>query len=503
MKKFIISLLSIWALGACTGDFEEMNFDPNNPSKTATPYLLTNAQKGIADQLYSAAFSAWQGMQYAQYWASNQYTNESRYQERPEVNNAAWNALYAGPLTDLQEIIYLNTQFPSEYGIYGDNSNQIAIAKILRVYTFQVITDCWGDIPYSQALDPVNFRLPVFDTQEDVYAGLLTEIDEAIELIDTDASGINAGDIIYGGDMDKWLKFANSIKLKLGIRIADVDAATAGPAIQEAVASGVFTSNSDNAVFQYLAAQPNNNPLNNNRIGRVDFAVSKSFVDALVTLNDPRLSKMADEVVNSPGTYVGIANGLTEAAAGAIPIDDISQPSGANAMAQDMIPPDGTILAPTFPGILIDYAQVEFILAEAAARNIGGVTGAAGHYNAAVTASMNFWGVTGSGVTNYLAANPYNAGNFRQSIGVQKWIALYGQGTEGWIEFRRLDFTGVLTPVVSPLVVLATPAGVPVRTAYPTNESTLNGANYNVALGRLGVENREDELGVKVWWDVN
>jgi hypothetical protein len=135
---------------------------------------------------------------------------------------------------------------------------------------------------------------------------------------------------------------------------------------------------------------------------------------------------------------------------------------------------------------------------------MGGVANAPTHYNNGVTASMNFWGITdATTISNYLAAHPYDPGNFRQSIGVQKWIALYGQGTEGWIEFRRLDFTGVLIPAVSPLVVLSTPTGVPVRTAYPTDEAGLNGTNYVEALGRLGVDNREDELGVRTWWDIN
>jgi hypothetical protein len=173
-------------------------------------------------------------------------------------------------------------------------------------------------------------------------------------------------------------------------------------------------------------------------------------------------------------------------------------------MANDQIPVNGEILSPTFPGILMDYAQVEFILAEAAARNLGGVSNPSLHYNNGITASMNFWGIpNGSTIDNYLAAHPYDANNYRQSIGVQKWIALYGQGTEGWIEFRRFDFTGVLVPAAAPLVVLTTPTGVPVRTAYPTDEASLNGLNYNAAVGRLGVTNREAELGVKVWWDVN
>lgn len=503
MKKLIAIAICAWVFASCTEGFEEMNIDPNNPSTAATPYLLTNAQKTIADQLENSSFNGWQGMQYVQYWASNQYTNESRYQERPEVNNGAWNAFYAGALADLQEIIRLNTELPGDYERYGDNNNQIAVAKILRVYVFQMMTDLWGDIPYSQALDPDNYRLPAYDAQEDIYNGLLTEIDEAIALINTGASGFVSGDIVYGGDMAKWKKFANSLKLRLAIRIADRDATKAGAAIQAAVASGVISSNDENALFTYLVSVPNNNPLNQNRKTRVDFAVSEALVNALVARNDPRLPAYADPRINGGG-FRGIPYGLTEAEAGAIPVEDISQPSGANEMAAGNLTPAKGVLSPTFPFIFMDYAQVKFILAEAAARNIGGVTDAAGHYADAIEASMNFWGIEDEAVIDgYIAANPYNPANFRQSIGVQKWIALYTQGTEGWTEFRRLDFTGVLIPAAAPIVKLNTPSGVPLRTAYPTNEATLNGDNYKAAISKIGVSNREEELGARLWWDVN
>jgi hypothetical protein len=310
-------------------------------------------------------------------------------------------------------------------------------------------------------------------------------------------SGFTSGEIIYSGDMNKWVKFGNSLKLRLAIRIADVKPDLSSQAITQAVAGGVFTSNDDNALFRYLSSIPNNNPLANDRITREDFAVSEALVNTLLSRNDPRIVAYAEPAANT-GEYVGMRYGLPQAAAGTIPVGAVSQPSGSPGL-------ETGILAHTAPGVYMDYAEVEFILAEAAARGLGGITDADAHYNAGIAASMLYWNtisemeVTEAEIQTYLAANPFDAATWRQSIGVQKWIALYGQGLQGWIEFRRLDFSGVLIPAVDPFVALETPAGVPVRTRYPVNEAQLNQENYNEASQRIG----GDVLGARLWWDVN
>lgn len=493
MKKIIYSFFLVFGLSAiisgCTERFEEMNIDPNNPSDVATPFLLTNAQKEIMDWYWDEWLNGRQGMQYAQYWASNQYTSESRYQERPEVNNNAWSAFYAIGLADLQEIIRLVTESPEEFAAFGDPENQIAVARILQIWTFQVMTDIWGDIPYFQALSPDEFIAPEFDPQSEIYPAMLEDLNEAIALIDVNEPGFVSGDVIYGGDMGQWLRFANSLKLRIAIRMADRNEDLAGTAIQQAVASGVFTSNEDNALFYYVAALPNANPLYEDRLERQDFAVSAPLVNTLLALDDPRLLAYAEP--NIVGEFVGMPYGITESEAGDIDPNAVSQPSGADDLSSG-------ILAATFPGIYMNYSEVEFILAEAAARGIGGINNAAAHYRAGVRASMNFWGISGDVVDSYLNAHPFNAANWRQSIGVQKWIALYGQGLQGWIEFRRLEFDGVLVRAAEPIVQLSTPAGVPVRTLYPTREAQVNTENYREAVEQMGGDN----LGTRVWWDV-
>src|SRR5690606_38983949 len=252
--------------------------------------------------------------QLAQYWASNQYSSESRYQFRSEVSNSYWSLFYSGGtavggMSDLEEIIRLNTERPNDFEGFGDNGNQIAVAKALKAWTFQNLTDCWGPIPFSQALKGSEVPSPAYDSQEEVYMGLLAMLNEANADINVSAAGPQ-GDKIYGGDMSKWKKFVNSLKLRVAIRMADVNPNVAGTAIQEALNDGVFTSNADNALLPYGDAAPNNNPLNEDRKTRNDFCASNIMVDHLKSISDPRLAMYYEPAVNS-GEFVGEVYGLT------------------------------------------------------------------------------------------------------------------------------------------------------------------------------------------------
>lgn len=484
---------SMMLASSCTKDFEDINTDPNKPSNVSTGFLLTSAQKGLMDNTWDEWFNGRRGNQLAQYWSSNQYSSESRYQFRNEISNSYWALFYSGGSTlggmsDLEEIIRLNTEKPDDYVGFGDNGNQIAVAKALKAWTFQNLTDCWGPIPFSEALKGSEVPSPKYDSQEQVYNGLLAMLNEANNDIDVNAAGPQ-GDKIYGGDMTKWKKFVNSLKMRVALRMADVNSAAASQAIQEAVAAGVFTSNADNALLVYGSAAPNNNPLNEDRKTRNDFCASNVMVDALKALGDPRMGIYYEPAVSS-GEFVGEVYGLSEENAALTPDDDISQRGAA-------------VLAAEAPGIYLDYAQVQFMLAEAVER--GYISGdAAAYYNAGVQASMEFWGITdGTAISSYLAQSNVDYAtlkadgqSWKEIIGRQKWIALYMQGIQGWTEWRRLDFGILQLPADGPL----NGTGIPMRMQYPLDEQTLNGDNYNSAVELLG---GPDELGTRLWWDVN
>lgn len=479
----LFALALVLALGSCQKAFDEMNIDPNNPSEVNPEWILTAAQRNMMEYTWDEWANGRFGMVYAQYWAQNQYTSESRYQLREGVNNNYWGYYYVDCLANLQEIIDVAEAKTEDEDF---KNNQIAVARILKVWMFQMVTDIYGNVPYFNALKGQEATNPEYDGQDAIYTDLLKELTEASNQINVDKGGYSTGDIVYGGEMGNWKKFANSLKLRVAMRMADVSPAAAQTAIEEAVNAGVFTSNADDALFRYTTASPNNNPINENRKTREDFAVSNTLVDYLDSLKDPRLAQFAAPALSS-NTYVGMTYGLSEANATAISMGAVSQPSA-------------KVLAADHPAVFMTYAEVCFLLAEAAERGyaVGGTT--IGHYDNGITASMNYWGVTDvTAINDYIAQTAVNyslvSGSWREKIGRQKWIAMYMQGIQGWTEWRRLDFGLLQLPADG--VMAGT--GIPVRRTYPTDEQTLNADSYSAAVAAQGA----DELSTKVWWDAN
>jgi hypothetical protein len=483
---FFLAALSVAvAFTGCTKDFEDINSNPNEPASVSPGFLLTSAQKSIMDRMNDSFWGSRRGMQLAQHWSSNQYSNESRYQFRTEVTNSSWSGFYAGPLQDLQQIIDLNTDFAEDMAGFGSNGNQIAVAKLLQAWSFQMLTDAWGPIPMSEALQGVLNTTPNYDSQAAVYAGIMGLINDAMSSMD-DGAGPQ-GDQVYGGDMMMWERFANTLKLRVAMRMSDVDPAGAKAAGEAALGGSIIDDNMYNAQFPYIDAAPNNNPVNEDYKTRNDFAASNTMVDWMTALNDPRMGVYFSP--NLEGNFVGEVYGLDEANAALTPNDNVSQRGAA-------------VLAGNFPGIFLDAAQTHFLVAEAAERGWGNGLDAEAAYNAAITYSMQWWGLTDADAINaYLGqadvAYATAAGDWKQKIGSQKWAALYMQGHEAWAEVRRLD-----APTLNACADghLGGDGSVPARFQYPLDEQTLNNSGWESGVSEL---NGSDALETKLWWDVN
>jgi hypothetical protein len=498
---YIAAFATLFGLG-CSKDFDKINDDPNNPSNVPTAFLLSGAQKGIADNTVDRWWGGSVGNQLAQYWSSNQYTSESRYQFRTNITNTYWNLFYAGGanatagnaqggLVELQKIIDLCTTEPDKYSTSGYPKNQIAVAKLLQSLVFQNLTDTWGSIPYSEAAKGVANTSPKYDNQKDIYIGILASIDSALAMID-DAKDGPSGDLLYGGDMGKWKMFGNSLKLRVAMRMADAEPTLASQKANEAVTAGIFASNADDAAYPYSASSIDGNPnwYDFNIDARNDFCGSNIMVDVLTGLGDPRIDFFYALPVDT-NIHIGEIYGLTEANGAGTDDAQVSQRSD-------------LVMSQTFPGVLLDYAQMEFCLAEAVER--GFITGnAKSHYDAGIQASMDFWSggtISATDIATYLAkadvdydALKAGGSTWKQIIGKQKWIALYNQGIQGWAEWRRLDFGILQLPADGVL----DGTGIPNRLLYPTDEQRLNGTNYKAALSSQG----PDVLSTKLWWDKN
>lgn len=501
MKKYFILTISLFSLSlSCTKDFKDINTDPNNPGVVPTAYLLTNAEKNMMDNLLFESWSGYFSLLTAQYWTQNNYTEQSRYLFSNGLSNFFFDFFYSDGLREADEIIQLNTS--NHIGPVSEN--QIAIARVLKAWMFQEMTDVWGPIPYSEALKGADNRTPAYDAQRDIYLDLVQELKESIVQMDTGAESFGSADVIYGGDVSQWKKFANSLLLRVAIRMADVEPDSAKAAV-EIGATGTFSSNDDNAYFRYLSVPPNNNPHNTYRQfrGDADHCLSNVLIDhTLLPLNDPRLSAFADPAISN-GAYKGRPVGQSSAVAASESTELYSQPSGALAVLGGASFRPYDVLRPEAQGVFMNYAEVCFALAEARERgwNVPGT--AADWYHKGIAASLGEWGITDQSVIDdYLAQSTVNyetaTGDWKQKIGVQKWLALFMQGVQGWSEWRRLDFDKLIPPVAGALVDIGDSPS-PLRLTYPTNEQTRNGTNYQAALDLLG---GADNLKTHLWWDV-
>ena len=499
------------ALGGC--DITSLNENPNQPSQAESPKLLSNAQADIANQ-YWRDYAGGFWVRYAQYWTTNQYTDADRYayaSSRPGALNSLFENYYLA-LNDLQQIIRINQNSPQSAQAFGPNPNQIAIAKIMQAWTLKTMTDMFGPIPLSEALEGRSviegndeaFE-PSYDGQEAVYDTLLTMLTEASQQIDTSTPTLASGDKIYGGDMSKWKKFANSLKMRVAITLADRKPNVAETAIEEAISAGVFESNADNATMPFDSSPPFQNPFYENSVvsGRDDWAAPESILGPMNETNDPRRPAYFSDAKSgeSGNQFIGFPYGLDQGDAQSLFVsEDFSRPSDRVAATADA------------PCLFMLYDEVLFIKAEAKLRGLSvpsisedGQT----LYEEAIRASMRRWGVEESEINDYFAQSdvpaPVNSSNYKQVLGTQKWIAQYLQGVPGWTTFRRLDFEGVLSP----------PAGDPgedkfgrsfaVRMVYPNQEFSLNENNVTTARDELlgGDGASTDNQGVLLYWDTS
>ncbi len=468
-------------------DFGNTDDNLNNPSAVIPSSLLTASQAKLVGAL-SLSGTATPSL-YVQHLSQTQYTEESRYQ----TINFSWNingsgtgqqgnvGIYNKPVLALKTIIDANTANPAEMAAYGSNNNQIAVARILKAYYFQWMTDRWGMLPYSEALGGVNTPNPKYDTQEFIYKDLFKEIDEALAQIDGGAGP--SGDSFFGGDMAKWKKFANTLKMNMAIRLAKVypNAGDYAATMFNQAMAGAITSTSENIMFSCIADDQYDNPYQDDYVdsGRTDECLSDVLVNRLQALNDPRLPKFGAPAASS-GNFVGLRYGW--AGAGSVPNADVSF------MNDDLIKNGTKSLA------IFTFAQVSFNKAEAAKLNwISGTVQS--YYEAGVKASLEQWGVSAADATTYLgvAGVAYNAATDMNQIAEQKWISLFYQPYEAWAEWRRLDFP-VLTAAVD---ALNGTNQIPTRHAYPSTEPSQNKTSYDAAVAAQGA----DGLFTKLWWD--
>lgn len=486
----------IWFSTGCQkkiGDFGNMNLDPGKPVTPVPSALLTNVTSGLGNWIFDGNYYRNTSVpaMYAQYFSQTQYTEESQYLPV----NYDWTNYYAGRSTnysdnyglpranlmDLQTIINYNTDEKTKEvaATFGSNANQIAVARILKAYMFWIITDQYGDIPYTGSLqgDP---NLP-YDSQKDVYADLLKELKEGAAGFD--AGDMPQGDLLFNGSKAQWVKFANSVRLLMALRMSVVDPTTGKSEFNDALNAGVIEDNADNAVVNYPGGSfPNPFYEYYNVIQRKDISPSEFFVNTLKDMGDPRLGIFAS-------TEIGFPYGLSRDAA--TNWSD-GHPGWAFAMNPQYYNNDKS------PMYLITAAHIWLARAEAA---LYGWTAedVATDYSNGIEDSWKQWDVYNTtDFATYMAKPEISLvggtmDQMKEKVILQRYIAFYPDGKQAWAIWRK---TGL--PVLTPAP--GTSTGIPGRFPYGTDEINLNPANEKAAAAKYTVGGEDNSMFAKLWW---
>lgn len=493
--RYSVALLTLGAFVAtgCQTDLTSLNTNPNSPTVAPAAPLFTNA---VVSEAYRFAGNSLSSTAlFAQHIAQVQYVDEDRGHLRSGTYDNFFGA-YATELEDLEKVaaIGIGSKFPNITGP----------ARVMQAWAYQNMTDAFGDIPYSEALkgDLVDGPIkPKYDAQKDIYYALLKSLTEASATMTTGGeAGLGAADPIYKGDMTEWLKFSNGMRARLALRMSKADPAKATAELAAAFSApgGMMTSNSDIAALVYPGDGIFDNPWAANFAGRDDHRVSRTLLDTMNVLADPRVKIYAQPTTSDPTKYVGLQNGLDNKTVTPF-FNTTSRPGAIFYPGTTVYGTFGTAAGKKTPSYIMTFAEVSFIKAEAANRGLGGLApaAAAAFYNAGVAASITQWGGSSAEATAYLAQPgvAYAGGAMGlQQIGLQKWISLYTQSTEAWSEYRRTGNPASIK--MGPKAYADTPT-IPRRFLYPVSEAAVNLTSLNAAIASQGA----DSYYTRVWWD--
>lgn len=509
LNTCLLALVLVMLLPACDDGLAELNENPDAYSEIVPEFLFTKAQLDAMDISYfgTAALTIGGSMQhFATYKevpaAGDKYFNDG-------YSKAYFSEAYPSAVNEIQEVIKAVSEDPEDV-------NKLSVARIWRAYIFHHLTDLYGDVPYTEAGKGSIEKIytPKYDEQSFIYNDMLAELEAAANALDPSKETFGNADLIYGGDVGQWKKFAYSLMLRLGMRLTEVDEAMAQSWVQKAITGGVILEDSDLADIDYVDGSQvdSRNPaawalmrgdyLDPQSEDNVEGGkLAKTFIDYLKETGDPRLNVISVLWVQSPtGEYVAdtstaLQQGMPNAAFNSKPADFASYSE----------PNPNTVLKYDAPLLVLTNAEVHLLLAEATIR--GWYSGdAAALYEAGARAGMRQWSRFGSAgeiadnrIESYISNNLFpTAGTFEEkmeAIQTQKWVSLFLDEYEIFANWRRTGYPD-LVPTNYPGNL--TGGQIPTRFVVPDSEEIINGPNFLEAVSRQGEGNL---LTSKVWWD--
>lgn len=473
MKNYV-SLFLLVLITSCTSDFEKINTNPNFPVDVEPSLLFRKVIYNYGEAMSYEGFVA--GNLLSQQLTALDFNLFDRHAlKSPQLGGNPWPVFYSN-LRD-NEIILNKAKNNPTFKVYEGP------ALIFKAYMAMALTDLFGDVPYSDAFNGDNKTVtPKYDTQEAIYladGGILDSLKKGIIAIENYTGNLPlTGDVLYNGNLDSWILFANSLRIKALIRISSKQ--NINKELQEIVTDGNYiANNAQNAIFNFTDGEPNNFRMARLRVGDFNnFVMSKTIEEILKELNDPRIQTFFRPSSTPPNNYNGLINGI-DASKTTISLGDYSLA--------------GFIFREHAGNLQANYMtawETNFLLAEAAHK--GFIThNAKSLYELATTQAFRYWNTN---IPNdYLTTTAsFDDTKALEQIITQKWIANIINGYEGWIEYRRTGF-----PNLNPISASLNNNLIPVRMPYPAEEASLNNTNYELAAQATN----GNSINFGVWWN--
>lgn len=500
-KYFYIALCCF--MFSCDKGFDEMNINPTALTSIEPAFQLNTAIVGSAPQYGNLSYETTIVKQMiTPFSGSGSAANFN--QDNRSVSSGVWNQFYGSVIKELTDVVAKTKDVPAKSNLYN-------MARIWKAYAFMIVTDTYGDVPYTQAgknyLEGIS--TPIYDTQESIYNDILNELEKASAALDATKAKVTT-DVLYDGDITKWKRLGNSLLLRAAMRLSKVNPTKAAEFVGKAVVGGVMQSNADNAIIRHNASftNPVGSQLNGGQ--SAFFYLAEDFVEFLSKTNDPRLASIAVRYVGATSGAQQVESRANRTAASQIgaPLGfdntTISKPVAEKKLASlwDYSQLDRTRMASlTAPSFLVTFAQTQLLLAEAAFRKwttgdpvVLYANGIKAHMQQLATYGTST-AIADATINSYLSANPLTAGKELEQINTQYWVASFLIGPEAWANFRRSGYP-ILTPNPFPGSELKTEPFIR-RLTYTDAELNVNKTNVQAAISRQG----PNLLDTRVWWD--
>lgn len=473
-KRLIILLLAFSTIWSCTKDFEQTNINPTTAVDVQPDFLMRKVWYDYLDNMAFEGFVA--GNLLGQYFTAIDFNLFDRHSlSEPQYGGKPWNFIYEN-LRD-NEILLAKAKNNPAFAVYEGPT------LVFKAYATMALTDLYGDVPYSEALKgQAGITSPAYDTQQDIYQkenGIVALLQQAVVVMEAYNGAIKLqGDIIYNGNLQKWIKLANSLQLKALMRISNV--VDVKQALNSLSNQPLITSADDNAFYNFTQGPPNNFRMSTAKVGDYNLFMMSATIDSiLTTLNDPRKTKYFRPTAADANVYKGLLNGPD---ASKLSISTSNYSLTGRIFREE---------AAQLKAVVMNSAETAFLLAEAASR--GYISGKAEDwYQVGIQQSFAYWNIALSSDYMNQPKVIFNPTNGLEQIISQKWINNIMNGYEGWIEYRRTGYPALKTVSASLNNQL-----IPVRMPYPASEAALNGEQYQ----KVAVNTSNNSINVPVWWD--